>query len=359
MCTVSERGGLNRRAASVRPIPAERLLACLLVAGALGCGRFRAPADAEGVPAGPRIEDLSWGPIRMTLEADPPRVALNRDLLLTFRIAAPADVGVTLPPLNDRLEGFALSGAFHEEPVARDGKTAQVHHLRLTPLLASRYRLAPVAVAYVDRATGTEQSDWFLTRPVVFELDPPFPGDPGDRIAADLKPVWIPPAFSSVLGYTLLALALAGGAWGAWKLLTRVRRNIELRRLSPRERALRELAGLLARDLVARSLIKEFYLELTMIVRRYIERRHGIRAPEQTTEEFLTAVASDPRFGVDVMRRLKAFLQAADLVKFAAYHPAPDAITRATDTARDYLETDETPQNAAAAPQSGATDART
>jgi len=110
--------------------------------------------------------------------------------------------------------------------------------------------------------------------------------------------------------------------------------------MSPRERALEELAELMARDLVGKNMVKEFYLELTMIVRRYIERAHAIRAPEQTTEEFLAAVSSDNRFGQEVINRLRLFLEAADLVKFAAYHPESDAISRATETARSYVVTD-------------------
>jgi hypothetical protein len=101
-----------------------------------------------------------------------------------------------------------------------------------------------------------------------------------------------------------------------------------------------ELAALLKRDLIARGDPKEFYLELTMIVRRYIERSHGVRAPEQTTEEFLAAASWDPRFSREVLAKLREFLQAADLVKFAAHRPAPGAAERATDTARDYIETD-------------------
>jgi hypothetical protein len=41
-----------------------------------------------------------------------------------------------------------------------------------------------------------------------------------------------------------------------------------------------------------------------------------------------------------VVRRLKDFLQAADLVKFAAYQPSESDITRATNTARSYVEQD-------------------
>jgi hypothetical protein len=77
-----------------------------------------------------------------------------------------------------------------------------------------------------------------------------------------------------------------------------------------------------------------------MIVRRYIERRHRVRAPEQTTQEFLRAVSSDPRFAPQVVERLKQFLEAADLVKFAAWTPDSGAVENAVSSARDYLTSD-------------------
>ena len=40
------------------------------------------------------------------------------------------------------------------------------------------------------------------------------------------------------------------------------------------------------------------------------------------------------------MERLRAFLQAADLVKYAALHPTPEIVSQAVDTARRYVETD-------------------
>ena len=309
---------------------------CLSILTLTACGSRSKTGHA---PAAPRVEDMSWGPIQLVLTADPPRVELEQDILLTIRTAAPAEVEVTLPPLNDRLEGFVLSGAFDDEPVTRDGKTTRIRHLRLTPVLARRYRLAPLAVEFKDNATSPPRADAFATRPMVFESA--LPADAGGgRVEPRLNPVWIFPSFRTVLLFVLLAAALAGAAWLGWKLLRRVRENIRVRRMSPRERALHELARLLARDLVRQNLVKEFYLELTMIVRRYIERRHAIRAPEQTTQEFLAAVAKDARFAPAVVPKLRAFLEAADLVKFAADRPAGEAIAGATGTARDYIETD-------------------
>ena len=79
--------------------------------------------------------------------------------------------------------------------------------------------------------------------------------------------------------------------------------------------------GLLAENLPAHGLVKEFYLRLTGIVRQYVEDTTGIRAPEQTTEEFLRDMRSSSVFPADRSARLAEFLEAADLVKYAGQEP--------------------------------------
>ena len=72
--------------------------------------------------------------------------------------------------------------------------------------------------------------------------------------------------------------------------------------------------------------MKLFYVELTAIVRRYIERTKGIHAPEQTTQEFLQEISRRKDFPAEQSRRLRSFLEAADLVKFAAHQPREEDV---------------------------------
>jgi len=313
------------------------MLAGLAVAVlACGCsgGRKSATKDVS------RVEDMSSGRIQMSVTLDPPKVEMDKDTLLTIRMTAPGDIDVSMPALDDRVAGFTLSGVLDEEPSVKDGKTILERRARLTPNVADEYRIAPMAITYTDRSKNPAESGWFATRPIVLDRVTPVKGKPGSDIEASLKPVWIYPSFRTVALWTLLLAALAALAYAAWRVIKRIHREIKLMRMSPRERALFELSELLGKDLIGQNLVKDFYLELTMIVRRYIERQHAIRAPEQTTEEFLIAVSRDPRFSREVVAKLRSFLQAADLVKFAADHPTGEATTKATFTAKEYIETD-------------------
>lgn len=308
----------------------------LLAAIYAGC-RGKAPESAR---TGPRVEDMSWGKVTVVISADPPAVRFDRDILLSIRITTPAGVEAPLPALEDRVRGFVLSGHYDSEPIEEKGQTTLERHARLTPLLADEYRLAPIPIQYHDESRGTAGSGWFPTRPMLFGVHSPDGNKQASDISENLGPLWIYPPFKTVASWTAAVLAGLCILFLAFKLIRKIKKKIELMQMSPKERALKELARLLARDLIGKDQVKEFYIELTMIVRRYIENRHSVRAPEQTTEEFLESAAENPVFPAEVISRLKAFLEAADLVKFAAHHPPPEAVDKATGTARKYIETD-------------------
>ena len=66
---------------------------------------------------------------------------------------------------------------------------------------------------------------------------------------------------------------------------------------------------------------KLFYLRLSNVLRHYIEDRFGLRAPEQTTEEFLVELRQGQPFGSAHKELLQSFLEHCDLVKFAELQP--------------------------------------
>lgn len=307
-------------------------MAALAIACA-GCG----PDSNQGAEApdepGTLALEMSAGPLDVIISATPNTVSLHRDVLLTILVSAPEGVKPLLPSLEGRLTGFTATGVYDDAPATRGKRSIYKRHARLTPEISSEYRLGAMAIGWLD---GGETS-WAATQPVVFKEAS---GDARGKVAPRLEPVWIYPPFKTVAVYILMALGVVGLAVLAWKLIQRANRAVQLARMSPKERALKELSRLLAKDLVGRNRVKEFYIELTLIVRRYIERAHSIRAPEQTTEEFLEAAGKSGRFSEEALGKLREFLQAADLVKFAAYRPEGGAVEEATRTAREYITTD-------------------
>lgn len=308
--------------------------AVLLLAVFAGCRGGAKPAAAQ---ASSRTEELASGRIEVSLTATPDVVSIDKPLFITFTLSAPESMTVQLPALDDRFDGFQVAGSYEAGVRTERGRTLRDIRVRLTPLAAPEYRLKPMAVTYRDSRMPTEPEGWIKTRPIVFAAVP-LPKASGLQTPA--PPVNVPPTAREIgLGLLILAAAASAVALTIY-LARRAIRAHKLRQMSPRERALLELETLIGRRLVEQGQIKEFYFELTFVVRRYIERRHRVRAPEQTTEEFLASAASNPEFPPDTLLKLQAFLKAADLVKYAAYQPDRESIPRALDAARDYVSTD-------------------
>jgi hypothetical protein len=284
--------------------------------------------------------DLSSGEVSLKLEALPDKVAPAEDLMLTLTVEAPSHLAVALPDLRDRFSGFATAEDFATDPVEANGRTRQTYRWRLTPEpAAKRYRLAPFAVTTQDKRLQAPQLSSFATKPVLFPGEGPRPVVTGDPEVTP-EPEWIPPTAKTVTLWTFAALAGAAALAALLYGLTKLSRRVREYRMSPVERAIAELQRLLGRNLPARGLFKDFYIELTMVVRRYIERSHGIRAPEQTTQEFLAAAAKEASFTPEALAQLRTFLESADLVKFAGQEATTAMTDDATAKARVYIERD-------------------
>ena len=69
----------------------------------------------------------------------------------------------------------------------------------------------------------------------------------------------------------------------------------------------------------------------------YLENRFSLRAPEQTTEEFLESVTHGDALEVRFVNLLKEFLERSDLVKFAKEQPLPNENEMSLSNAYDFV----------------------
>lgn len=81
---------------------------------------------------------------------------------------------------------------------------------------------------------------------------------------------------------------------------------------------------------------KQFYFQLSAIIRHFIERRFQIPAVEMTTEELLPQV---DRLSLkrEQLRALRAFCRSADLIKFAGLAAEQNRMARDLAFARDFV----------------------
>ena len=321
--------------------PAVVLLWAVLAAASLqnGCARRAENPSTDGADEDPTAVEsrVERGPVRFEVSLRPGAPRLSDEPVLTLTIRATAGVEVEKPPFGEAVGDFLVRD-FHEPLPEKKGEaTILRQQYTLEPIRAGTLSIDPITVKFVDRRTAGAPSrhqiqSEALTVEVSTVLGDEAPSLSGLRPAA--SPVALPAAPSRRLLWGGLA-ALAVGVLVATALWWR-KRKINEPELSPVELAWLELERLIAADLAADD-IKAYYSELTGVVRRFIERSRGIRAPEQTTEEFLRAIARDHSFSAPSSHRLAAFLQAADLVKFAGYQPASHDIEESFTRAQQFI----------------------
>jgi hypothetical protein len=98
------------------------------------------------------------------------------------------------------------------------------------------------------------------------------------------------------------------------------------------------LEDLTRRGLIAEGRIKEFYIDLSGIVRHYLEDRFRLKAPEMTTEEFLADVKQKKVLTSTQKELLRDFMSHCDLVKFARYGPTEEEIRSSVDSAKNLID---------------------
>ena len=149
---------------------------------------------------------------------------------------------------------------------------------------------------------------------------------------ADIKPIKPPLAapitFRELLPWIGLGLLIAAIAALVYYYFKRKKQNKPLvvsrlkTTIPPYEAAMEALEGLRQKKLWQSGRVKEYYSELTDIVREYIELQFPVRALEMTTSEIHTALRQ-----IDINSssrdRLNQTLVLADLVKFAKEQPLP------------------------------------
>ena len=288
------------------------------------------------------IETSQFG-IDLKVESETKVVDPARSVFLTMELKVPHDCTAAMPDLRDRVVGFSLVEDFAEEPrKEKDGSTVQVTNWRLVPEpCADVYKIKPFVVKgspKIWKAQSDEGKFSFIGGPIYFEnpaTREPVTGGMETDPKKDLPPL----SWKLVLGAGCLVLGVVVVGFLIWFAIRYVARRVKEHRMSPIERAWVELDRLLKKGLPGRGRYKDFYVELTMVVRRYVQRKYGIKAPHLTTEEFLREFRDEGRGMRDELRK---FLESADMVKFAGVEATPEMADEATDSAKGYLKSDST-----------------
>ncbi|MBN1852681.1 MAG: hypothetical protein JW829_08150 [Pirellulales bacterium] len=320
------------------------LLVALSMGGCQGVSNLET-SDSKASDDSVARTQAELGPVRVSVEVEPAKAKLSDEPVLTLTMDYERGVTIHKPPFGEAFGDFIIRD--FREPLARSVGNREILEqvYTLEPTRTGKIHIDPISVSFSDtRPDGDHQEHTIETEGLVVEVDSVVPTDMPSL--ADLRPLKEPVPVPQLGRNYLVWFVLAGGFVLAasllfWYIRKKLRKREDEIPLTPEELAYLELNRIIRANLAEED-VKQFYVELTGVVRRYIERTKGIRAPEQTTEEFLREISGQATFQPDENRRLRAFLESADLVKFAAFEPRKDDIEESFHRAKQFigLETD-------------------
>ncbi len=311
----------------------------------IGCTPSEDDGTTKSKPKVARTE-VENGPVHVTVEVAPHPARLSDEPTMTLTIDYQQGVKVDKPPFGEAVGDSLVILDFREPlPETNEGREIMRQIYTLEPTRTGELQIDPIVVSFSDeRSEGDGRPHEIETEALTLEVTSIIADEAPslDDLEEIQGPVALPKPRSTALLWMVVAcpcLLLAGLT--IWLVLRRKSAQPE-KVLSPQELAYLELQQIIDAELSERD-VKAFYVELTGVVRRYIERTTGVHAPEQTTEEFLREIGAGEVFSGDDSERLGSFLEAADLVKFAAHQPTAHDVEESFRRAKVFigLETQE------------------
>ncbi len=319
-----------------------RVVTAFVLAGLLlGAGVLRADDATDAKPLEATTEA---GPVRATVRLSPPEPVIGDPLGLELEVRAEPDVELLMPEFGEALDRFSIVDFTHSEVADDEGRTISRQRYTLAPSRSGAQVIPQLLVEFVDRRAGRnpapegEDAYELLTAALEFEVAAALSEgaslelrDPLGKLGARQMPgryrtLWLLAAL----------VAVAAGAYIGIRALT-IWRSRTLGR-SAYDLAKTDLDALLMAPRPGAREMDAFFVQLSGIVRRYLENRFGLRSPELTTEEFVEELADSPDLVRSHQRLLREFLNRADLVKFAHVVPDPADVELSLESARSFLE---------------------
>lgn len=288
---------------------------CLLIIGALlfHCGLLSGQATLEVDQTEIRIGDQIRATIRVTLQ--PQQQWVNQEAIWPDSMA-----GIELASPS----GTALTD---------QGIQSVTWMLSIFDTGWVRIPALPVIIS------DPQRTDTLYTRDVPIQVHAVEPDSAGLRAIKDIYGTPFSPAYySRYIPHALVVLALIIGVY-LWlrQRKTKKRNDVPLPPpLLPHEWAYHALDELIRRQLWQQGEIKEHYTQLTAILREYLERRFGIHAMEQTSDEIIAQLRRQ-ELSKDLLSDTEELLSIADLIKFAKANPGMDVHTAAIGRVRAFV----------------------
>jgi hypothetical protein len=279
---------------------------------------------------------------QVTVESkvDRSKILIGDVITYSVIITHAADVKLERPSPGKNLGQFEIRDYKVQEPTKVGDQIVSRTDYQISTFDIGDYDIPSLQVFYRTKQDTTLHE--LKTEVIKIHVTSLNPNEKGD--IRDIKPPMTPPRpwariIAAIAGVVAL-LALTGLGYWYWRRRRLGQSIIPTREKTPRpphEIALEALATLHVSDLLATGQIKTFYIQLSEILRQYVEGRYFIDAMEMTTRQLTDRMASE-RIDQDHIQHLQGLLDVSDLVKFAKFIPPETLQQRAVADAIAFVD---------------------
>ena len=286
--------------------------------------------------------------VNVKATVDKNKVTIGDKIRYTIVIEHDAGIQVQFPELGGNLGEFEIKDykiigpktKLYFSPLWFKKKVVTEYRYIITTFTTGEFKIPTSTITYSgDNGENKEIQSGEIT--VFVESVKPTDRDRDD--IRDIKPpVGIPRGWFFYFCLIFIPLLLIGSGLGY--LLYRQKKEVSFfgedkkKPLPPHELAYERLEKLEAMGLIEQGKIKEYYIILSEIVRRYLEDRYKIPVLDRTTNELYRYLRQDTDMDRKHCSLLKEFLEECDLVKFSKYVPEEEIIKDDTSTARKIID---------------------
>lgn len=281
------------------------------------------------------------GPVDVSLDVDKKEITLADRLNFKITVTADEEFEFELPGFGDKLEQFGIVDYHITQPrLLENNRTRVTRSYVLEPFLSGDYKIPPMKITFRAKGKKETKPHEIETEEITIKVTSLLPETKKDLKLHDIKPpvelpgspyiwIWTGAVTAAVIVIIIVVLLV--------RKFFRKKEEDRIRRIPAHEHAYMSLEALVAENLLEKGAIKLFYQKISTILRRYIEDRFGLHAPEQTTEEFLAGIDAGDSLPEKYNPLLRAFLVHCDLVKFAEYKPTTDDIRKTFDSCKAFI----------------------
>jgi hypothetical protein len=286
----------------------------------------------SAVPQGPD----AYPPVELSTGVDRAEARVAEPITFRITLETAPDISASLPEVGSRIQGFRIVDMGREGPKAKEGRVWSQRWYELQGDFAGSYVLPGVRLPYADSEGKQHVAE---TEQLFVEIKSLLDQQEEAQDIRDLKPLekakreiprsWL---FLSLGGLGILGL-VAG-------LLLHLRRKRHMKQLirSPEELAYEELQYLEATGLLEEERYREYVFGLSLIFRRYLERRFQVPAAEQTTEEIFVSLRETEQLDKTMKEMARSFLEETDPIKYRGLEPQPVETERWRDRLVSFMD---------------------